>query len=740
MAKLSSVPAGDATAARATRQTRSRAGSAEPESAPRRATKGQSAKKRGKMAETTEIGSGRLTKPEIYLLQRLTHLAGLSTVDEDTAHDEAPERDDAARGPEGSNGQAQDDDLRRISGASGISGTTAKTSFTQEEAESLDPEIMIDILPDLAAASDKLAQFLVPAGINTKAETWKEIRTPGSKHHKQYNNRVATINVHKPSFGSQEYIQPRIILRALMGDASAMETPAPWRPDNIIFKINLNQMLNSLLIVCDPNDWTKSALDALERLHTAYPGAIAGTQFSMEAFEFYIHLAAQLTIARLQACIESGSQSSLSSEIDSAFYDDSNQFRYAEALGLEAIVDQQERSLAYSMVDDVVAKLKRPFEVEGHNATAAYGQLKDEYRWDLLKDQAVRYYIHRSEYLARVIRDVGGIARILKGLSIEAERRTNSKIYEQGKERFAKPSSTPRTSLGGAGGMSLLKKRLSKVSQQSAAPVAQMVASAEDADAPDFSGDGQLSQDEAHNLAGDDLQEDETHGIAAFQEMQRQQAQQIRQNTQRQRPRWTDPQSGAVRISAIDEDVQQGEQASSMRVKRSQAEMNDDFDPTQDEGFQTDTRDIAEADRRRREITAAQATVDPTTGLEVQDEMPSPSKRQRLNPGSSIPPLTQQYAEDDGDLNPGEIFRRAKDVAKFNRVAASQAKISRVRQPWTITEESALIALVSEHGTEGVSYSALKAIDRDSGDAKLDRRSAEDLRFKARNMKLTLLK
>lgn len=667
----------------------------------------------------------------------------MSTVDEGAAREEGIGEDvaeeDVAHDPAVSDGQAQDGDTRRTSGASGISGTTAKTSFTQEEAESLDPEVMIDILPDLAAASEKLAQFLVPAGINTKPETWKEIRTPGSRHHKQYNNRIATINTHKPSFGSQEYIQPRIILQVLLGDPSGVEPPAPWRPDNIIYKINLAQMLNSLLIVCDQNDRTKSAMDALERLDTAFPGAIAGSQFSIEALEFYIQFAAQLTIARLQTCIESGSQTNLHAEIDGVFYEDSNEFRHAESLGLEGIEDQQERSLAYSMIDDLVAKLKRPFEVEGFDATAANGQLKEEYRWDMLKEQVVRYYIFRSEYLDRVIRNVGGVYEILRGLTNEAERRSNSRIYEQGKERFAKPSSTPRTSLGG--GISLLKKRLSKVSQQTAAPVAQMVASAGDVGAQGFEGDYQLSQVAAHNIAQSHLQEEGMHDVSEFQAMQRRQAQQIRENTQRQRPRFTDPQPGAVRIPVIDDDFQQSQQ-SSTRGKRSHAEMNDEFDPTQDEGFQTDTRDLAAADQRRREVAFSHITVDPTTGLEIQDDLhiPSPSKRQRLNPGSAIPPMSQPYDENDGDLAPEEMFRRAKNTAKFNRVASSQSKVSRVRQPWTEEEENAVLTLVEQHGAEGVSYSALKALDKDSEDPKLDRRSAEDLRFKARNMKLTLLK
>lgn len=347
----------------------------------------------------------------------LTYRVDLTTVDEgaDNPGDEDVAGEDAAQQDEQTD--ARQPDPRRTSGGSAISGTTAKTSFSQEEAEQLDHEVMIDILPDFAAASEKLAQFLVPDGIKTKPETWKEIRTPGSRHHKQYNNRIATINTHKPSFGTQEYIQPRIVLRALLGEPSGMETPGPWRPDNIIFKINLAQMLNSLLIICDPNDWTKSGMDALERLDVAFPGAIAGSQFSMEALEFYIQFSAQLTIARLQACIESGDHTSLLSQIDSVFYDDGNEFRHAEALGLDTIADEGERGLAFSMIDELVAKLKRAFELDGVDATAANGRLKDAYRWDMLREQAVKYYIHRSEYVKSKIGSmIVGLSRVAASL------------------------------------------------------------------------------------------------------------------------------------------------------------------------------------------------------------------------------------------------------------------------------------------------------------------------------------
>jgi len=64
-----------------------------------------------------------------------------------------------------------------------------------------------------------------------------------------------------------------------------------------------------------------------------------------------------------------------------------------------------------------------------------------------------------------------------------------------------------------------------------------------------------------------------------------------------------------------------------------------------------------------------------------------------------------------------------------------------VRTPWSQEEDNALIDLIEEEGGDGISYAKLKSIDNMRGpDARLAKRSAEDMRFKARNMKETYLK
>jgi hypothetical protein len=57
-----------------------------------------------------------------------------------------------------------------------------------------------------------------------------------------------------------------------------------------------------------------------------------------------------------------------------------------------------------------------------------------------------------------------------------------------------------------------------------------------------------------------------------------------------------------------------------------------------------------------------------------------------------------------------------------------------------VEEENALIDLIEQEGGDGISYAKLKALDEQREVPQLAKRSAEDLRFKARNMKETFLK
>ena len=184
-------------------------------------------------------------------------------------------------------------------------------------------------------------------------------------------------------------------------------------------------------------------------------------------------------------------------------------------------------------------------------------------------------------------------------------------------------------------------------------------------------------------------------------------------------------------------------------TKRGHAQMDDvdDFDPTQDGGFQTMAPDTTAADERRRKAPRtsthhAQFTQVPQNSAEAANfGFPSSSNPNvgRKNPGSYIPDAIST-APNDPSLPKSSFYANAKLVARQHSVMASQAKPPQVRTPWSGEEENALIALIEEYGNDGISYAVLKKVDTDKlEEAELSRRGPEDMRFKARNMKVTML-
>ncbi|SMR48189.1 unnamed protein product [Zymoseptoria tritici ST99CH_1A5] len=787
MAKLSSAAVGDAPRAtaptRSTRQTRSQ--SAEPSTVPETKEKkaagktnedGVAANKRGKKSKKTN------ELPTVEEDAAVEDDAAVeSAVDEGGVERESPLLDD-----DETRAEELEQRTRRASGLSGISGTTAKTSFSQEEAEQLDADVILDVLPTLVAASDNLAQWLVPSGLATRPETWKEIRTPGTRHNKVFNVRMGTIIVHKPSLGSLEYIQPKIVLRVLLGAQSLAEVEdAPWRPDSIIFKINLTQMLSNLLVTCNPGDLENTALEVLERIDVAFPDAIAGSHYSRHTFEFWLNFAAQLTIARLRASIESDPNFFPDGLINSVFHDQDDVFRHAQSFGLPALSgkDDDELSNAYVMVEDLRESLLRAFE---HNEpAAAITALQEQFRWETFENHALRYYVARSTALDEDITLVGGVDGILEDLAQEVEHVANQKRIDEAKQKLS-ISGTPKKSFASKGAMARMKERMSLATQQNQAPVAQMTA-----DQPE---DNFVAQDEDEEDTGvpsqqaaEPITEPRTQVAAGPDEEPQQkkppptqrsrataalmgQAETLTQRagTQRPKARFTDPQVGARRITNIDEDEQDGTQSSHRAQprpaasqdsrpsstalgKRRREEVEDDEeedaefpDPTQDEGFQVDTRDPSVADQRRRELAFGNPIRQPQRQREtgessagVYRDTQSPAKRQRKNPGSAIPPPERIPDTEDGALTASQMYQQAKHKAKINRITATRNKEPKARVPWSEDEEGALGDLIEQYG---VSWSELKTRDAARGEEQqLWRRSAEDLRFKARNMKLTML-
>ena len=731
-------------------------------------------------------------------------LPDLETVDEDALDQQVLNADQQAALVAAVNDDA--DAGRRVSAYSVMSGTTAKTSFSQEEVGELDHEIMMDDLPRLAATVDDLVNLMVPSDPRTRLLIWKEIRTPGSRHSKLYNNRVRALDVHRPSFGSQEYISPNIVLRALFGVQSVQDlTEGFWRPDDIIYKINLAQMLRHLVVITtDSAEDTQDRFDALGSLVTYFPSVIAGPEFDPEAVNMCLALQTQLSIARLHAFSSDHGFDALQVVQDTFFETDSDDdyvYRHSGALHMMSLSNAKTSMLANS-INDLVNSIKAPVDpASGLTLPAALGTLRVQYPWDEFLERILRYYEHRKTQLDGRIHAAGGVDRIVQGLVNEVQRTHDAKAAELMRRSLTGPGNTPKKGFGKRG-IAALKARIERLSGQTApaptpAVTAQTNENALDAgetlqseQAPPAS-TAPMAQMTDPNLQDQPIMQNDEWNAFEDDALERQAAQQTAQSTlaqlsqfqdmqrknfnaaQSKKRTFTDRQANAQRISFEDSQPSQappGEGSEFYVPGRSSApgpyhvtsarqaikrpfatvedaddDENEDFEPTQDSGFETDPRDPAAADERRRLAPVAKArTVEPSGPGLVNYAYPgsaegSPAKRQRKNPGASIPslqPVDPEHYEPPRSSSYAEASILAKRARVMHPVKGTQS-----RTAWTLEESERLSELIVEHGHSGISWALLKKIDEADGDlAVLGHRSAEDLRFRARNMKMQYLK
>lgn len=219
------------------------------------------------------------------------------------------------------------------------------------------------------------------------------------------------------------------------------------------------------------------------------------------------------------------------------------------------------------------------------------------------------------------------------------------------------------------------------------------------------------------------------------------------------RRRFIDQQNGAHRVRFDDTQGsmhQQTEVPTSSRLyniqssastgrKRQRQDDEESFEPSQDEGFQTDQRvhDAPHRAPQARMTSDTKRNVLPRTSY-ARDVADSPApRRERQNPGRSIEAIPPPTMDENGIPNPTsyESYKRANQMAKMNSQSAAGPPRQRTR--FSAEEEQTVLDLIGEFGPQ---FSKMKAFDRDQGGNVLEARTAEDIRFKARNMKMDYLK
>lgn len=207
-----------------------------------------------------------MTKPVLTIILDLSIVAE----DPDVVYPELEEGDNG--------GEGMDDDVavqnqllretKSPGAVSAISGTTARTSHSAQELAYLDPEIMLDALPDLLGVANKILNLLVPqntlpAHIIGNAKT---LQDPASRASKNLQRLQDIFQLQKDLYGSEQYINLTITLRALLKARHFNEVGSgSWRPDAVLQMANLTTLAMTVLPARRQDPTAQNALEKLGR-------------------------------------------------------------------------------------------------------------------------------------------------------------------------------------------------------------------------------------------------------------------------------------------------------------------------------------------------------------------------------------------------------------------------------------------------------------------------------------------
>ena len=123
-----------------------------------------------------------------------------------------------------------------------MSGTTARTSLTDQDLAEMDSEQMIEKIPRLEYFSQLLLDRLAPRGISgqTIQKTVRDLKDPSLRSTKNVNTEGKELNGAIEKFGNGPSIDLSVALRAIIGVRHVDELSIGlWRPDEILYKANL---------------------------------------------------------------------------------------------------------------------------------------------------------------------------------------------------------------------------------------------------------------------------------------------------------------------------------------------------------------------------------------------------------------------------------------------------------------------------------------------------------------------
>jgi hypothetical protein len=618
---------------------------------------------------------------------------------------------------------------RQSTGAnSGISGSTARLSYTAQEVAALDPEKMIDELPSLAEAADKVLNLLAPRNVSSTARQaiQSELNNSGSRTYKNFTKYTSDFHKLQTFYGPQNYISRAIATRAIMDEQSS-GIDNTLLPDDIFHKANLAMLACQIISV--------SALP-LEEIHADFPGqfvsrlatpsnkknTIGSSALTQETFELALDIRTQYYISILET---SHGEADFDPEalLQSVFFVEDNLREW----GTDGLKGKSLNKKQRSEIQQRFGEIRDIVTNETENKTE---QLRAAFSYEEFMSSLLSWVRLRSDEIDGRLDALGGAEAIQTALDQHlptvkpTQPLVGPRVVDSAQTNFLDANIDPR--LSGMGGTpqavvinpatqsdryrAWMKQKQADLQRQAQLTNAQMTLS-------------NRSMVDGNNVLDAQTQQGLLDDTALMRTLQQHANSGNPSNVQAPTAPMFPAQLQA-RPSLLDR------QANAERVTfESQRTAVDDYampDPTQDTGFQFENQFQAQtpqqsAGRKRKRQSTTTNT----------------AKRVHASNALESAPGTSQEVNDNPALTQGEKYRSTVNPVARTIRANTHERPAQIRRAWTEKETDHLIALIEEHGT---SWAYLKKIDAESGKNFLVGRDQVALKDKARNMKFDYLK
>lgn len=323
---------------------------------------------------------------------------------------------------------------------SAISGTTARTSHSAQELADLRADEMLDALPDLADASDKVLNAVVLHKDAEASEASVQARIqllqgPASTARSKLSRLFPGYREQKAVYGNEIYINMSIALRGMLGVRLPTEVgDGPWRPDDVFYKANLaNLVMDVLSLRADvkvpflekmERDFPAPFLSRLSNVRqTSYPAGVS--TLVKETFEAAFSLRVQLFLLMMNQHIREPNFDPDELLLD-VFYLDGGKalLKGWDIDGLRAadLLKQHQKELVKRL-----DSIRTHFSQDGSEPVADIEALAARYPWSECVMKLLLWTRLRANEIEAHLASLGGAESLQSALEIELQSRKHKR-------------------------------------------------------------------------------------------------------------------------------------------------------------------------------------------------------------------------------------------------------------------------------------------------------------------------